>query len=64
VDAQTLPANVTETHVSLFDGSNCGLRLNGRPVFSVQYHPETSPGPQDSGYLFQRFVAAMAPRAA
>jgi len=64
VDAQTLPANVTETHVSLFDGSNCGLRLNGRPVFSVQYHPEASPGPQDSGYLFQRFVAAMAPGAA
>ena len=64
VDAQTLPANVTETHVSLFDGSNCGLRLNGRPVFSVQYHPEASPGPQDSGYLFQRFVAAMPPRAA
>ena len=64
VDAQTLPAGVVETHVSLFDGSNCGLRLNGRPVFSVQYHPEASPGPQDSGYLFQRFVAAMAPRAA
>jgi len=64
VDAQTLPAGVVETHVSLFDGSNCGLRLNGRPVFSVQYHPEASPGPQDSGYLFQRFVAAMPPRAA
>ena len=64
VDAQTLPAGVVETHVSLFDGSNCGLRLNGRPVFSVQYHPEASPGPQDSGYLSQRFVAAMPPRAA
>lgn len=59
VDAQTLPAGVQETHVSLFDGSNCGLRLAGRPVFSVQYHPEASPGPQDSGYLFDRFVAAM-----
>jgi carbamoyl-phosphate synthase small subunit len=59
VDAQTLPAGVKETHVSLFDGSNCGLRLEGKPVFSVQYHPEASPGPQDSHYLFDRFVAAM-----
>ena len=56
VDADTLPAEVEETHVSLFDGSNCGLRLTGRPVFSVQYHPEASPGPQDSHYLFTRFV--------
>jgi carbamoyl-phosphate synthase small subunit len=60
VDAQTLPAGVKETHVSLFDGSNCGLRIEGKPVFSVQYHPEASPGPQDSHYLFDRFVAAMA----
>ena len=60
VDAQTLPDNVEETHVSLFDGSNCGIRLKGRPVFSVQHHPEASPGPQDSFYLFERFAASMA----
>ncbi len=59
VDSQTLPSNVKETHISLFDGSNCGIRLLDRPVFSVQYHPEASPGPQDSYYLFERFVAAM-----
>ena len=64
VDAQTLPAGVVETHVSLFDGSNCGIRLSDRPVFSVQYHPEASPGPMDSYYLFERFAAAMADRAA
>jgi carbamoyl-phosphate synthase small subunit len=56
VDAGSLPAGVTETHVSLFDGSNCGLAIDGRPVFSVQYHPEASPGPQDSHYLFTRFI--------
>ncbi|KPQ14517.1 MAG: carbamoyl-phosphate synthase small subunit CarA [Rhodobacteraceae bacterium HLUCCA09] len=60
VDSQTLPAGVRETHVSLFDGSNCGIRLEDRPVFSVQYHPEASPGPQDSAYLFHRFATAMA----
>jgi len=60
VDAASLPEGVIETHVSLFDGSNCGLRVVGRPVFSVQYHPEASPGPQDSAYLFERFTAAMA----
>jgi len=60
VDAASLPEGVIETHVSLFDGSNCGLRVIGKPVFSVQYHPEASPGPQDSYYLFERFTAAMA----
>jgi len=60
VDSQSLPSDVEETHISLFDGSNCGIRLKGRPVFSVQYHPEASPGPQDSYYLFERFVEAMA----
>ncbi|MDE2183531.1 MAG: glutamine-hydrolyzing carbamoyl-phosphate synthase small subunit [Alphaproteobacteria bacterium] len=59
VDADSLPAGVVETHVSLFDGSNCGLRVDGKPVFSVQYHPEASPGPMDSHYLFQRFVDAV-----
>lgn len=62
VDAQTLPEGVIETHVSLFDGSNCGLKVADRPVFSVQYHPEASPGPQDSAYLFERFVQAMRER--
>ncbi len=56
VDSKSLPEGVEETHVSLFDGSNCGLSLVGRPVFSVQHHPEASPGPQDSHYLFRRFV--------
>ena len=64
VDSQTLPPGVLETHVSLFDGSNCGIRLDGKPVFSVQYHPEASPGPQDSMYLFDRFSAAMLSRRA
>ena len=59
VDRDSLPAGVVETHVSLFDGSNAGLALEGRPVFSVQYHPEASPGPQDSHYLFRRFVEQM-----
>ena len=59
VDRDTLPDNVRESHVSLFDGSNCGIELTDRPAFSVQYHPEASPGPQDSFYLFEKFVGAM-----
>jgi carbamoyl-phosphate synthase small subunit len=57
VDPESLPPEVEPSHVSLFDGSNEGIVLEGRPVFSVQYHPEASPGPQDSHYLFERFVA-------
>ncbi|MCP9483232.1 glutamine-hydrolyzing carbamoyl-phosphate synthase small subunit [Shimia sp. CNT1-13L.2] len=64
VDAQSLPEGVVETHVSLFDGSNCGIRIADRPVFSVQHHPEASPGPQDSFYLFEKFAAAMDARSA
>ncbi len=64
VDSQTLPGGVSETHVSLFDGSNCGIAVDGKPIFSVQYHPEASPGPQDSNYLFERFAAAMQARRA
>jgi carbamoyl-phosphate synthase small subunit len=59
VDARTLPAQAKETHKSLFDGSNCGIALADRPAFSVQHHPEASPGPRDSHYLFRRFVAMM-----
>lgn len=59
VDRDSLPDTVEETHVSLFDGSNCGIRLRGKPVFSVQHHPEASPGPQDSFYLFERFAEAL-----
>lgn len=57
---ESLPDTAEVTHVSLFDGSNEGLRVKGKPFFSVQYHPEASPGPQDSHYLFERFVALMA----
>jgi carbamoyl-phosphate synthase small subunit len=64
VDRDTLPANAKETHVSLFDGSNCGIALTDRPAFSVQHHPEASPGPQDSHYLFDRFVAMIEERKA
>ena len=60
VDTDSLPANAKATHVSLFDGSLCGLELTNQPAFSVQYHPEASPGPQDSHYLFERFVGMMA----
>jgi carbamoyl-phosphate synthase small subunit len=59
VDPESLPAGVEPTHVSLFDNTNEGLRVVGKPMFSVQYHPEASPGPQDSHYLFKRFVALM-----
>ena len=59
VEREGLPENVRETHVSLFDGSNCGIELTDRPAFSVQFHPEASPGPQDSFYLFEKFVGAM-----
>ncbi len=59
VDPESLPATARETHRSLFDGSNCGLELTDRPAFSVQYHPEASPGPRDSHYLFTRFTAMM-----
>ena len=56
VNTASLPAGLTETHVSLFDGSNAGLKVDGKPIFSVQYHPEASPGPHDSHYLFTRFL--------
>ncbi|CUS43183.1 MAG: glutamine-hydrolyzing carbamoyl-phosphate synthase small subunit [Pseudomonadota bacterium] len=57
--SETLPATARETHVSLFDGSNAGFELTDRPAFSVQYHPEASPGPQDSFYLFEKFVGSL-----
>lgn len=62
VDKTTLPKNVEQTHVSLFDDSNCGIALKDKPVFSVQYHPEASPGPRDSHYLFTRFADLMRAR--
>jgi carbamoyl-phosphate synthase small subunit len=64
VDRATLPQDAKETHISLFDGSNCGLALTSKPVFSVQYHPEGSPGPRDSHYLFTRFADLMRKRQA
>lgn len=60
VDAATLPAGVVETHKSLFDGSNCGIEITGKKAFSVQYHPEASPGPMDSLYLFTKFIESLA----
>ncbi len=59
VDAASLPENVEQTHVSLFDGSNCGIAVKGKRAFGVQYHPEASPGPMDSFYLFERFVGML-----
>jgi carbamoyl-phosphate synthase small subunit len=59
VDSGSLPASAEQTHISLFDGSNAGIQLKDRPVFSVQYHPEASPGPRDSHYLFKRFAELM-----
>jgi len=59
VERESLPANARETHVSLFDRSNCGIELTDRPAFSVQYHPEASPGPMDSAYLFEKFVGGL-----
>ncbi|QGN53881.1 glutamine-hydrolyzing carbamoyl-phosphate synthase small subunit [Novosphingobium sp. Gsoil 351] len=59
VDSASLPAGVEETHVSLFDGSNCGIAVKGKRAFGVQYHPEASPGPQDSFYLFEKFVGML-----
>lgn len=60
VDNTVLPDNVEETHVSLFDGSNCGIAVKGKKAFGVQYHPEASPGPMDSFYLFQKFIEGLA----
>ena len=59
VDGETLPDTVRETHKSLFDGSNCGIEIIGKRAFGVQYHPEASPGPQDSFYLFEKFVGGL-----
>jgi carbamoyl-phosphate synthase small subunit len=59
VDAASLPEHVEQTHVSLFDGTNCGIAIKGKRAFAVQYHPEASPGPQDSFYLFEKFVGGL-----
>ncbi len=59
VDPDSLPEGVEQTHVSLFDGSNCGIAISGKKAFGVQYHPEASPGPQDSFYLFEKFVGML-----
>jgi carbamoyl-phosphate synthase small subunit len=59
VDNTALPDSVVETHVSLFDGSNCGIAVKGKKAFGVQYHPEASPGPMDSFYLFEKFIGSL-----
>ena len=59
VDPKSLPADAHATHINLFDGSNEGVASDKYPAFSVQYHPEASPGPTDSRYLFQRFIELM-----
>ena len=59
VDPASLPDNIRITHVSLFDGTNCGIAITGKRAFGVQYHPEASPGPQDSFYLFEKFVGML-----
>ena len=59
IDSDSLPKGTIETYKSLFDGSNCGIEVTDRPIFSVQFHPEASPGPKDSFYLFNQFVATM-----
>jgi carbamoyl-phosphate synthase small subunit len=64
VDTASLPKGVEESHKSLFDGTNCGLSVAGKPIISVQHHPEASPGPQDSFYLFERFAKMMTERKA
>ncbi len=61
VDPASLPEGVEESHRSLFDNTNSGLKVAGKPIISVQHHPEASPGPQDSFYLFQRFADLMKP---
>jgi len=57
--ADSLPEGARATHISLFDQTLCGLELTDQPAFSVQHHPEASPGPQDSYYLFRRFVKGL-----
>jgi carbamoyl-phosphate synthase small subunit len=64
VDPESLPEGVEQSHISLFDGTNSGLRVVGKPIISVQHHPEASPGPQDSFYLFERFADLMRQRSA
>ena len=59
IDSKSLPKGTTETYKSLFDDSNCGIEVHGRPIFSVQFHPEASPGPMDADHLFQKFASSI-----